>query len=301
HSHSICHVDHAEKLFHAFETFCENPGPVVVGAVQGVSCFGPAYEYAMILDTELRRRKIRDKVPMTFITPEPYIGHLGLGGVEDSKALLESELRKRDIKFITNCKTTEVHEHAVDFEEVDRNGETVNKGTLESKLTMLMPPFRGIPAVANCEGLANPMGFAVINEYQQNPTFPNIYATGVICAIPPVEQTPLPVGTPKTGFMIESMTTAAVHNIVHDIKGEAPEKCGTWGAICLADLGDRGVAFVAYPQIPPRNITWAKGGKWVHTAKVFFEKYFMRKMKKGVSEPFYEKAFLKRWGIERLK
>ena len=78
-------------------------------------------------------------------------------------------------------------------------------------------------------------------------------------------------------------------------------KSGTWGAICLADFGDGGVALVAYPQIPPRNKVWAKGGGWVHTAKVGFEKYFMRKMKTGVSEPFIEKAFLKRMGIERLK
>lgn len=302
HTHSVCHVDHAEEAYHAFEELCKNPGPVVVGAVQGASCYGPAYEFAMILDTELRRRKIRDKVPMTFITPEPYIGHLGLGGVEDSKAMLESELRKRDIKFITNCKTTKVTEGEIHYEELDRKGEVIHSGALPHKYSMLLPAFRGTPVIANTEGLANPMGFAMINEFQQNPTHKNIYATGVIVAIPPVEtDAPLPVGTPKTGYMIESMTTAIVHNIVHDLKGEAPEKTGTWGAICLADLGDRGVAFVAIPQIPPRNIAWAKGGKWVHTAKVMFEKYFMRKMKNGTSEPFYEKAFLKTMGITRLK
>ncbi|HXH73230.1 MAG TPA: FAD/NAD(P)-binding oxidoreductase [Mariprofundaceae bacterium] len=302
HTHSVCHVDHAVEAYHAFEEFCKNPGPIVVGAVQGASCYGPAYEFAMILDTELRRRKIRDKVPMTFITPEPYIGHLGLNGVEDSKALLESELRKRDIKFIVNCKTVKVTESEVHYQELDRKGEVIHEGTLPHKYSMLLPAFRGTPVVANTEGLANPLGFALINEFQQNPTHKNIYSTGVIVAIPPVEtEAPLPVGTPKTGYMIESMTTAIVHNIVHDLKGEAPEKTGTWGAICLADLGDRGVAFVAIPQIPPRNIAWAKGGKWVHTAKVMFEKYFMRKMKTGVSEPFYEKAFLKAMGITRLK
>jgi hypothetical protein len=46
----------------------------------------------MILDTELRKRKIRDKVPMTFVTSEPYIGHLGLDGVGDTKG----PARKRD-------------------------------------------------------------------------------------------------------------------------------------------------------------------------------------------------------------
>ncbi len=298
---SICHVDHAVKAYQEFENFCKDPGPIVVGAVQGVSCFGPAYEFAMILDTELRRRKIRDQVPMTFITPEPYIGHLGLGGVEDSKSLMESEFRKRDIKFITNCKTSAIHENTLDYEEVGRHGEVIESGTLDHKFAMLMPPFRGVGPVAECEGLVNPMGFVTIDNHQQNQTFKNIYGTGVIVAIPPVEKTPVPLGTPKTGFMIETMTTAIVHNIIHDIKGEEPEEVGTWGAICLADFGDGGVAMVAYPQIPPRNKVWARGGKWVHVAKVGFEKYFMRKMRTGVSEPFMEKAFLKRMGIERLK
>lgn len=58
-----------------------------------VSYFGPAYEFTDILDTDLRKRKIRDKVPMTFITSEPYIGHPGLGGVGDSKGMMESELQ----------------------------------------------------------------------------------------------------------------------------------------------------------------------------------------------------------------
>ena len=32
----------------------------------------------------------------------------------------------------------------------------------------------------------------------------------------------------------------------------------TWNAICLADMGDTGAAFVALPQIPPRNVNWFK-------------------------------------------
>jgi sulfide:quinone oxidoreductase len=76
------------------------------GRGAGASCFGPAYEFALILDTELRRRKIRDRVPMTFVTSEPYIGHLGLDGVGDTKGLLESEMRERHIKWMTNARVT---------------------------------------------------------------------------------------------------------------------------------------------------------------------------------------------------
>jgi sulfide:quinone oxidoreductase len=85
HTQSICQTGHAAATSAAWEKFCANPGPVVIGAVQGASCFGPAYEFAMIVDTELRRRKLRDKVPMTFVSSEPYVGHLGLGGVGEPR------------------------------------------------------------------------------------------------------------------------------------------------------------------------------------------------------------------------
>jgi len=158
-----------------------------------------------------------------------------------------------------------------------------------------------VPAVANVEGLCNPKGFVIVDEFQRSPKYNNIYSAGVCIAIPPVEDTPVPTGTPKTGYMIESMMTAITENLEHVLKGEEPSKKGTWNAICLADMGDTGAAFVAIPQIPPRNVTWFKKGKWVHYGKIVFEKYFIRKMKKGSSEPVYEKYVLKALGINRLK
>ena len=52
---------------------------------------------------------------------------------------------------------------------------------------------------------------------------------------------------------------------------------------------------------PLRNVSWFGEGKWVHLAKVAFEKYFMRKMQKGTSEPFYEKMVMDMMGIVKLK
>jgi sulfide:quinone oxidoreductase len=101
--------------------------------------------------------------------------------------------------------------------------------------------------------------------------------------------------------MIESMVTATMNNIWHDINGGDPEAVATWNAFCLADMGDVGAAFIALPQIPPRNVTWARRGRWVHWAKVLFEKYFIRNMKKGTTEPLYQKYAMKLMGIDRLK
>ncbi len=299
---SICTVDHAEHCYENFKQLLDKPGPVIVGAMPGASCYGPAYEYVFILDTALRKKKIRNKVPITFVTAEPYIGHLGLGGVGDSNGMLESELRAHDIKWITNAKTTKVEDGKMFVDELDRNGEVIKQHELPFNHSMMLPSFAGVDCVAGVTEMCNPKGFVKIDEYQRNPEYKNIFAAGVCVAIPPVEPTPVPVGAPKTGYMIESMVTAIVHNIKAKLTGHGePDSKGTWQAICLADFGDRGAAFIALPQIPPRNVNWFAAGKWVHLAKIAFEKYFIRKMKKGTSEPLYEKYMMRAIGINRLE
>jgi sulfide:quinone oxidoreductase len=301
HAQSVCTLPHALEAWSAYQAFLRDPGPIVVGAVQGASCFGPAYEFAMILDADLRRRKLRDRVPMAFVSSEPYIGHMGLGGVGDSRGLLESEFRQRHIRWIVNAKVAEVRPGEVVAVEHDALGQPLREETVPFRYAMLLPAFRGVDAVAAVAGLCNPRGFVLVDKHQRSPKHPRIFAAGVCVAIPPVEATPIPTGAPKTGFMIESMVTTIVRNIEAELAGKPADFEGTWNAVCLADMGDTGVAFVALPQIPPRNVTWARKGRWVHLAKAGFEKYFLHKMRSGTSEPVYEKHILGLLGIERLK
>ncbi len=301
HTQSICTVDHAEQAWQNYQRFLQEPGPAIIGAMPGASCFGPAYEFAFIFSKDLQRRKLRPKVPMTYVTSEPYIGHLGLGGVGDSKSMLESELRNSNIKWITNAKVTKVEAGKMFVTELDEQGQVRKEHELPFTYSMMLPAFRGVDPVAAVEGLCNPRGFVLIDANQRSKKYRNIFSAGVCIAIPPVEVTPVATGAPKTGYMIESMVSAIVHNIAADLKGEPANAKGSWNAICLADMGDTGVAFVALPQIPPRNVNWFKKGKWVHLAKIAFEKYFLYKMKHGSTEPVYEKHVLKLLGIERLE
>ncbi len=300
HTHSVCTVDHAQRLWAEYENFLKDPGPIIVGAMPMASCFGPAYEFAFIVDADLRKRKLRHKVPITYVTSEPYIGHLGLGGVGDSKSMLESELRGHDMKWITNARTTRVEAGKLFTTQIDDQGKVLQEHELPFKLAMMLPAFKGVDAVAGVPNLCNPRGFVLIDEFQRSKAYRNIFSAGVCVAIPPVEVTPVPTGAPKTGYMIETMISAIVHNIADELAGKTPEARATWNAICLADMGDTGAAFVALPQIPPRNVNWFKKGKWVHLAKIAFEKYFMRKMRSGTAEPVYEKYVLKALGIVRL-
>ncbi len=301
HTQSICTHAHSQTAWDAYQEFLENPGPVVIGAAQGASCFGPAYEFAMIVDADLRKRKMRDRVPITYVTSEPYIGHMGLGGVGDSKGLMESELRQRHIKWITNAKIDNVAPSEVTVSECDDDGKPKKEHKLPFRYAMILPAFKGVDAVAGVPELCNPRGFVLIDEHQRSKRYPNIFSAGVCVAIPPVEATPVATGAPKTGYMIESMVSAICENITADINGKPATASGTWNAICIADFGDTGAAFVALPQIPPRNVTWAKQGKWAHLAKIAFEKYFLRKVRTGSIAPVYEKYVLKALGIVSLK
>jgi sulfide:quinone oxidoreductase len=300
HTHSVCTVGHAQAFWADYQKFLEAPGPIVIGAMPGASCFGPAYEFAFIVDADLRKRKLRHRVPITFVTSEPYIGHLGLAGVGDSKSMLESELRGHDIKWITNAKTTRVEAGRLFTTQLDELGRVHKEHELDFKLAMMLPAFKGVDAVAAVPELCNPRGFVLIDDHQRSRKYPEIFSAGVCVAIPPVEVTPVPTGAPKTGYMIETMISAIARNIADELAGRPATAKGTWNAICLADMGDTGAAFVALPQMPPRNVNWFKKGKWVHLAKIAFEKYFIHKMKTGNSDPVYEKYVLKALGIVRL-
>ena len=59
---------------------------------------------------------------MTFVTAEPYVGHLGLDGVGDTKGMLESAMRDRHIKWICNARMKKVEPGKIHFEELGENG-----------------------------------------------------------------------------------------------------------------------------------------------------------------------------------
>jgi len=272
HTECIFELDMALKAKKAWNAFLEDPGPIVVGSVQGVSCFGPPYEFAFEVDTELRRRKIRHKVPITFVTSEPYIGHFGIGGLKTSRRVLEDEFANRDIKIIANQAVEEFTPGAV----------TLADGTvLSHKLAMFAPPMSGVKAVFH---LGNPKGFIPVDNHYRHKDRKNIFCVGVAMAIAPPEQTPVPTGVPKTGSMTVEMAKDAAKAIASDITGKPVSEPEPLGVLCLVDMGDSAVFARAKPLLPPRQeAVWTKSivYKW---GKHAFERYFLWKMKNGLSQ-----------------
>lgn len=276
-SQALFTVDHALAVRRALEgLYARGGGSIVLGNAQGASCLGPAYEMAFMIDTMLRRKKLRGKFSISLFTNEPFAGHFGVGGFGAMRRMLEDEFADRDIECITNARLVSVAPDHVELEGGRR---------LASHFSLITPPFFGSHAYMGEEGLANPRGFLLANEYLANPRYPNIYAVGVALAIPPKEPTPIPVGVPKTGQMTETMALRAAHNIAADIQGGSKVRGDDMSVLCIADAGDIGFLVGASPLQPPRNRLVHKKGMIYHYMKAAFELYYMAHIRHGLPLP----------------
>ncbi len=275
-AHSLMSAPEAEELGVALERFLEDPGPVAVGAAPGASCIGPVYEFAFELDHLLRRRRLRHRVPITVVTPEPFVGHMGMGGAGTIRRLLEDALDERDIAYRTNAAVTRITADAVEIE---------GGSPVPSVLSMVIPPLGGVEAVAKSPGLSNPKGFVPVDAHYRHPSAENVYAVGVAVAMPPVAETLVPVNFPKTGHMTEQMATIAASDIAARIGG-GEGRTGELAARCVMDMGDRGVYMAVDPVRPPRNTipTVSEGRRWL-LAKRAFERLYLFHARRGRRVP----------------
>lgn len=273
HTQSVCTLEHAKQAYEAWQRFLEDPGEIVIGAAQGASCFGPAYEQVFMVDTYLRRINKRHEAPITFITSEPYLGHFGIAGLGTSRRSMEDEFADRDIKAITNAVIDEITPGVIKL----KSGEE-----LRFRYAMIIPPFRGVDAVMSTKDLGNPRGFIPVNEHYRHVKFENIYAVGVSVAMMPPEQTPVPIGVPKTGHMTEQMAKIAASNIAAEIK-KNEKKSAELQVICFLDMGNEAVLMSASPVLPPRNKHRLKKHVVFHWVKAIFERYYLWKMRRGIT------------------
>jgi sulfide:quinone oxidoreductase len=290
---SICSLPHAIEAKKAWKELIKDPGPVVLGSTQYASCFGAEYEIAFNIDRALREAKIRDKVPVTFITAEPFLGHFGIGGMGKGQQMVEWFFKKLKIDWITNAAIKNVTPNEINL---------VDGRKIPYKFAIIIPPFKGVQAICNSHRIGDERGFVTVNSRYQHLIYKNIYAAGVAVAVkpPPGPPTPVPCGVPKTGYMSEIMAKVAAHNIVADIEDRGNNNRESVASshldhhheelpfpkihgLCIMDAGKQGVIMVSDHIFAPRKFQILIPGPWSHWAKILFEKYYLWKMKHGVT------------------
>lgn len=268
---------YGERALQRFEELVKNPGPVVVGATQGASCMGAAYEYLFNMDKELRRGGVRNKVSLTWFTPEPYLGHFGIGGITGGQTMLEAFMKMYNINWITDASVDKIEKDKIYL----KNGQV-----LPYKMAMMMPPFVGTEAMKQSPELVDEKGFVVCNEGYQHVTYKNVYTVGLAVEVKAPFKCVVPFGVPKTGFPTEVSAKIAAQNIIAAIKGKQEFKKRDWGkipAVCVMDAGHKEEIIFGDRLFRPRNFAVMIPNIFNDWGKLLIEKYFLFKFKHGLS------------------
>jgi sulfide:quinone oxidoreductase len=271
-AYSITHLEGAVDAAEGWARLLNEPGPVVVGATQGAACFGAAYEFVFNAAYHLRKQRLR--VPVTYVSAEPFPGHFGIGGLPGGEKMLKMFFRQQKIRAIWD----------VGMEEIAPGELRLADGRkLPFRYAMVVPPFLGAEVV-KASGLGNAKGFIDVKDTYQTLAHPNIYAVGIAAAVNAPWQSANAVGVPKTGFPAETMARVAAENIASQIRGAEPtreENFADIPALCIMDAGNNGVAILADKMLPPRKHGVLIPGPQSHAAKIALEKYFLWKARHG--------------------
>ena len=193
-------------------------------------------------------------------------------------------MRQRHIKWIVNAKVDRVDAEKMHVTEVDEDGKPKKAHELPFKFSMMIPGLSRHCGGSRHRGLGQS---APVHYRRQTPAqsqIPQRFRRRRLHCHRALEQTPLPVGVPKTGYMIESMVTATALNMasLFAAKGRARGHVERHLPSRFRRFRRRLCGHAAKPAAQ-RQL--GVSGRWVHVAKVAFEKYFLHKVRAGTTDP----------------
>lgn len=251
-----------------------DPGPIVIGLDLNASLYGAAYEFALNLDVALRKAGVRQQVPITFITPEPYLGHFGHDGLGNSRHVIEEAFASQEIAYITEAQIDHIEENVV----VLGNMQT----RLSSKFTMIVPSYRGIQPVRDVPNLGDADGRIPVDATYRSQIYPDIFAAGVAIQLKPQTMTLLPCGVLVPGTASAEMGRVAAANIAADLGYGRPLKkpATALKSFYVLDSVGHGL-FMSLGSQSWLNVQLSVPGPWGHWAKTITEKYQMWQLQSG--------------------
>ncbi|MDX8341109.1 FAD/NAD(P)-binding oxidoreductase [Draconibacterium sp. IB214405] len=280
---SVCSYDHAAHAWEELEKSIEKMKKgekqrFLIGTGHAMAtCQGAAFEYALNIAFELKRRKLLHLAEITWISNEYEVGDFGMGGafvkrggyVTSTKVFTESVFAENNIKWIKRAGVYKIDPGKAYYETLD--GE---EKSIEFDFAMLIPGFSGQPFKAfDKQGeditakVFAPNGFMKVDadytpkpfeewsindwpQTYQSPAYANMYATGIAFAPPHSISKPMksPSGRaifpapPRTGMPSGVIGKIVAENIAEGIKKGSFEhkhtaNMGRMGAACIVSAG----------------------------------------------------------------
>ncbi len=280
---SVCSYDHAaeawEKLQGCIEKMKQGQKQrLLIGTGSPTAtCQGAAFEYALNINFELKRKKLDHMAEITWISNEYELGDFGMGGafvkrggyVTPTKVFTESVFAENNINWIKRAGVYKVEPGVAHYETLDGEYKTQ-----EFDFAMLIPAFSGHDIGAfdkdgkditdkvfapnkfmkvDADYTKKPFEEWSISDWPktyQSPAYDNMYATGIAFAPPHSISKPMtskngnPIfpAPPRTGMPSGVIGKVVAQNIAEQIKkGHKEHKhtanMGRMGAACIVSAG----------------------------------------------------------------
>lgn len=259
--HNIYSLDGATAIRDSRSQITEGNITVLISKMP-FKCPAAPYEAAMLLDADLRKRKVRGNVTISLYSPEPR--PMGVAGAEMSNAVVQL-LRERDIAYHP------LHE----ISEVDSSTKTLkfsNETEANFDFLVYIPPHVA-PTVVKDAGLTGESGWVSVDRHTLETQFPGVYAIGDVTAIPLAMGLPLP----KAGVFAHGEAQVVAKTISAQIKGSGETATFNGHGECFIEVGGGKAGFGSgnFYGDPTPTIKLYHPSRVRHIGKVLFEKDWM--------------------------
>lgn len=237
---------------------------VVLVSSSPYKCPAAPYEAALLVDSMLRERGVRDASDIELYTPEPQ--PLPVAGPVAGRQVTEL-LRSRGIALHTQRAASRID--AADARIVFADDETVSFDLLVG-----VPPHRA-PEILLRSGLANGSGFVPVDRNTMQSASPGVYVLGDAAAVSLADGKPLP----KAGVFAERQARVVAQRIAAELGGATPTAEFEGRGSCFLETGNGRAAFATgnFYAEDRADVRLLGPGRLWHLAKVAFERIWLRR------------------------
>jgi sulfide:quinone oxidoreductase len=237
---------------------------VLLVARMPFKCPAAPYAAVMLLDHDLRRRRVRDSVSVSLYSPEP--GPMGVAG-PDVSAGIKTLIEDRGIAYHPKHLLTEV----------DAAGRTLrfeNAEDVPFDLLVYIPPHV-VPPVIRAAGLAKAGGWVPVDRQSMETKHSDVFAIGDVVGIPLSMGLPLP----KAGVFAHHQGRAVARTIAARATGRCEEGAFSGNGECFVEVGGGRAGYGSgnfYAEPTPQVRLRSPSRLW-HVVKVMFEKRWLKR------------------------
>jgi len=235
---------------------------VVLTAAPQYKCPAAPYETALLVDSYLRKRGLREKTEIEFFAAEPR--PMFVAGPEMGAAV-RGMVEARGIAYHPEHQVKEVNA-------ASRRVGFANGAEAEFDLLLYVPPHRA-PALTREAGLANESGWVPVDRHTLQTKFESVFAIGDITTIPLKMGRPLP----KAGVFADGQAEVVAYNIANAWTGKGVPRQFTGEGMCFIETGGgrAGMGKGNFYAEPLPQVTLRGPSRFWHMGKILYEKHWL--------------------------